>query len=316
MTVVKRQNQLNNNSGVSSEAEVLKALKSLFEHHKALDERYRERYKTAIEKCNRLEEELDKVKNELKIEKETRSLSTQYFETIENNLNKSASLNDNSSMAGAAAVTANETDSQHNQSNGSLSKDSSTAHMAARIVELQNALERQSKELAESRVKLSEVQMRLKETDERHHMADEKMSKELAQHIDMNKKLQRDLQEALQLKEDQEQRVSNLEQRYVNLYSEFSSISEAKTRLETELAIRENSLKHAEDKYKNLQVKYETYEQKYDQLVKKTSQTAGTTNGVSTSNVSTATTSTSLHLDGDQVTQNIVLAQVILVLYE
>lgn len=116
-----------------------------------------------------------------------------------------------------------------------------------RTIELQAILERQSKELAESRHRLTEFQMKSKEWEEKYFNSEDKytnLTKELMISMDTNKKLQRDYKDIMQLKEEQEQRINSLEQRYINLQRECSSLTDLNNRLETELAIRENSLKH------------------------------------------------------------------------
>ena len=163
-----------------------------------------------------------------------------------------------------------------------------------RNLELQALIEKQSKELTESRMRLNELQLKLNDYEEKYIYSDDKastLSKDLVANMDANKKLQRDLKEALMHKDEQEQRISSLEQRYINLQRECSSLNDMNNRLETELAIRENSLKHGDERYRNLQSKLETFEQKYDQLLKK-SQSGNLSN-----------------LDNDLMPKNITIAQ-------
>ncbi|XP_077518330.1 PTPRF interacting protein alpha isoform X2 [Amblyomma americanum] len=239
MTVVKRQAQ--SPAGVSSEVEVLKALKSLFEHHKALDEKVRERLRVALERVSTLEEELGKANEEI----------TQYK-------TKGVTLSDDR-KSGDGPV---ENSVHVNKvSNGSAD----AAEEACKLVELQELVEKQAAELAVARSRLNELLPRVRELEEALALA----QKEVARMKEENARLARDLKENMAQKEDQEERISTLEKRCLNAQRESVSLHDLNEKLEQELANKEAQLKLSEEKIKALQERLELAEQKLAQFAKK-----------------------------------------------
>ncbi|CAF2488093.1 unnamed protein product [Rotaria sp. Silwood2] len=218
-TVMRRQAQ-----GVSSEVEVLKALKSLFEHHKALDEKVRERLKVEIEKNTQLKDEVERTKNELAGVRET-----QQAKVIDVNQLKT-------------------------MSNGTIDPDSLTG----KLIEMQELMDNQCNELISCRARVHELMNRNKELEERACL----FQRDLSHSHEQINKYQRDLKESQAQKEDQEERISTLEKRYLNIQKETTHLTEFNSRLENELATKETQLMHAEEKYQALQDKYDLLEQK------------------------------------------------------
>ncbi|XP_049844159.1 liprin-alpha-1-like isoform X26 [Schistocerca gregaria] len=249
MTVVKRQAAAQ--SGVSSEVEVLKALKSLFEHHKALDEKVRERLRVALERVAALEEELSTTKEELQQYKLGRVPADESSRPKENGQQDEEHKGDQATAH--AALT-------KRLSNGAIEPDSDVA----RVLELQNTVDKQSAELSSWQRRVSELSGRISELEET--LA--KTQKELMKAQEANSKLQRDLRENVAQKEDQEERIATLEKRYLNAQRESTSLHDLNEKLEQELQHKEAQLKLQEEKINAIQEKLELSEQKLAQFAK------------------------------------------------
>ncbi|XP_061058209.1 liprin-alpha-1 isoform X3 [Eubalaena glacialis] len=244
MTVVKRQAQ--SPAGVSSEVEVLKALKSLFEHHKALDEKVRERLRVALERCSLLEEELGATHKELMILKE------------QNNQKKT--------------LTDGVLDINHEQentlnANGKRSSDGSLSHEEdlAKVIELQEVIDKQSREQSQMKERLAALSSHVTELEEDLDTA----RKDLIKSEEMNTKLQRDVREAMAQKEDMEERVTTLEKRYLAAQREATSVHDLNDKLENEIANKESMHRQTEDKNRQLQERLELAEQKLQQTLRR-----------------------------------------------
>ncbi|XP_062971183.1 liprin-alpha-4 isoform X1 [Cynocephalus volans] len=230
MTVVKRQAQ--SPSGVSSEVEVLKALKSLFEHHKALDEKVRERLRAALERVTTLEEQLAGAHQQV------------------------------SALQQGAGVRDGVVEEEGTVELGPkrLWKDD-----MGQVEELQELLEKQNFELSQARERLVTLTATVAELEEDLGTA----RRDLIKSEELSSKHQRDLREALAQKEDMEERITTLEKRYLAAQREATSIHDLNDKLENELANKESLHRQCEEKARHLQELLEVAEQKLQQTMRK-----------------------------------------------
>uniref|UniRef100_A0A8C9N2E6 PTPRF interacting protein alpha 2 n=1 Tax=Serinus canaria TaxID=9135 RepID=A0A8C9N2E6_SERCA len=249
MTVVKRQAQ--SPSGVSSEVEVLKALKSLFEHHKALDEKVRERLRVSLERVSALEEELAAANQEIVALREQNAHIQRKMAAGEG----SAESEHIEGMEPGQKV------HEKRLSNGSIDSNDE----ASQVVELQELLEKQNYEMAQMKERLAALSSRVGEVEQEA----ETTRKELIKTEEMNSKYQRDIREAMAQKEDMEERITTLEKRYLSAQRESTSIHDMNDKLENELANKEALLRQLEDKNRQLQERLELAEQKLQQTMRK-----------------------------------------------
>uniref|UniRef100_A0A668AVG0 PTPRF interacting protein alpha 4 n=1 Tax=Myripristis murdjan TaxID=586833 RepID=A0A668AVG0_9TELE len=234
MTVVKR--QAPPPSGVSSEVEVLKALKSLFEHHKALDEKVRERLRVALERVATLEGQLAATTQELNMVRQRK---------------------DGDSME----RTDGSKPTWKRLPNGSIDVHDD----GSRVAELQELLDRTNQELAQSRERCTTLNARMAELEA--ELANAR--RELSRSEELSIKQQREQREGLAQREDMEERITTLEKRYLAAQRETTHIHDLNDKLENELATKDSLHRQSEEKVRQLQELLEMAEQRLAQTMRK-----------------------------------------------
>uniref|UniRef100_A0A671VEG7 PTPRF interacting protein alpha 4 n=1 Tax=Sparus aurata TaxID=8175 RepID=A0A671VEG7_SPAAU len=246
MTVVKR--QAPPPSGVSSEVEVLKALKSLFEHHKALDEKVRERLRVALERVSTLEGQLASTTQEV------RCVNVCAFVCVLPN--GSIDAHDDSSRVSELQELLDRTNKELAQSR------EHSVTLNARMAELEAELTNARRELSRSEelsIKQQREQREREDMEERITTLEKRYlaaQRETTHIHDLNDKLENELATKDSLHRQSEEKVRQLqemlemaEQRLAQTMRKAETLPE----VEAELAQRVAALSKAEERHGNVE---------------------------------------------------------------
>uniref|UniRef100_A0A8C9YFX4 PTPRF interacting protein alpha 4 n=1 Tax=Sander lucioperca TaxID=283035 RepID=A0A8C9YFX4_SANLU len=254
MTVVKR--QAPPPSGVSSEVEVLKALKSLFEHHKALDEKVRERLRVALERVSTLEGQLASNTQEVRVY----NVQCHSFclSTLQRLPNGSIDAHDDGSRVSELQELLDRTNKELAQScEHSATLNSRMADLEAELANARRELSRNEelsiKQQREQReVRREDMEERITTLEKRYLAAQRETT-----HIhDLNDKLENELATKDSLHRQSEEKVRQLqemlemaEQRLAQTMRKAETLPE----VEAELAQRVAALSKAEERHGNVE---------------------------------------------------------------
>ncbi|KAI4572854.1 hypothetical protein MJG53_012692 [Ovis ammon polii x Ovis aries] len=133
----------------------------------------------------------------------------------------------------------------------------------AQVIELQDIIEKKSREQREMRDRLAALSAHVTELEKDLDTA----RKDLLKSKEANVKLQQDVREAMAQKEDMEKRITTLEKRYLSAQRKAISVHNLHDKLENEIANKDSMHRQKEDKDRQLQECLELAEQKLQQML-------------------------------------------------